>query len=42
MPQRDSSVDMEIEIPPPPKREKPAPPERKSSMRDEAVLRGRF
>ncbi|KAL4217947.1 Leucine-rich repeat-containing protein [Mactra antiquata] len=39
LPQRDSSADVEIEIPPPPKRDKPPVPERKSSMRDEAVLR---
>ncbi|XP_060558342.1 protein scribble homolog, partial [Ruditapes philippinarum] len=39
VPMRDSSADIEIEIPPPPKREKPPVPERKSSVRDEAVLR---
>lgn len=37
---RDSNADVEIEIPPPPKREKPPVPERKSSVRDESVLRG--
>jgi hypothetical protein len=41
VPMRDSSADIEIEIPPPPKREKPPVPERKSSVRDEAVLRGK-
>ncbi|XP_053382330.1 protein scribble homolog isoform X4 [Mercenaria mercenaria] len=39
VPMRDSSADIEIEIPPPPKREKPPVPERKSSVRDESVLR---
>ena len=40
VPQRDSTIEMEeIEIPPP-RREKPPPPERKSSVRDEPILRG--
>ena len=44
VPQRDSDgahwADHEIEIPPPPKREKPLPPERKSSVKEEPILRG--